>query len=268
MRAMWVACVLLGLSSTIAAAEKLPGSLTVHGTNDIRSAWLSQPTDRYQHGVFGKAVEAGGLTIITQDGVELTLTLPETAVFEDREPRLVDLNGDGRDEIILVKSTLDKGAALVIAGVQNGQLNILAEGAPIGYAHRWLNPVGTGDFDGDGQIELAYVETPHIGGTLRILRWTGDKLVEVYAQPGFSNHKYGTRELGLSGVLDTNQDGIKDLIVPDAARRTLRMVTFANGVFKDLRTIALPVPLQKLYTKPNALILTLSNGETKNVRIQ
>jgi hypothetical protein len=35
---------------------------------------------------------------------------------------------------------------------------------------RRLNPVGFGDFDGDGAMEVAYVQTPHIGGILIVMR--------------------------------------------------------------------------------------------------
>jgi hypothetical protein len=41
------------------------------------------------------------------------LTLPEDSAFEDRQPRLADLDGDGRDEIVLVRSRRSKPASLL-----------------------------------------------------------------------------------------------------------------------------------------------------------
>ena len=54
---------------------------------------------------------------------------------------------------------------------------------------------------------------------------------------GFSNHAIGSRELDLSAVLDWNADGTPDLALPDAARRRLRIVTFAGGDFAELDAI-------------------------------
>ena len=48
------------------------------------------------------------------------------------------------------------------------ELKVIAESDPIGLSHRWLNPVGAADFDGDGKMEIAVVITPHIGGTLKL----------------------------------------------------------------------------------------------------
>ena len=256
---------------SVNAAERLPDGVVVQGDNDIRSAWLSAPTDRYAHGALGDEIEAGALSVELQDGTPLTLTLPADAVFEDRYPRLADLDGDGRDEMVVVQSTQSQGAALVIVGVRDGALKILAQAQPIGRPNRWLNPVGVGDFDNDGQIELAYVETPHIGGTLRIVKWQGDALMQAYAARGFSNHALGTRELHLSIVADMNGDGVSDLVVADSQRTTLRIVTFNTGQFTELSRLKLDAPLVRLHiskTNPHSLSVHLANGDTVNVSLK
>ncbi|MBL4615510.1 MAG: VCBS repeat-containing protein [Magnetovibrio sp.] len=274
-----LAAALIMASTTASAMEVevtplpriLPDGIVAEGRNDILTAWLSTPTERYAHGALGDTIEAAGISVVLKDGTRLTLELPENAVFEDRYPRLVDLDRDGRDEMVVVKSTLSQGAALVIIGVREGQLQILAQSKPIGRANRWLNPVGVGDFDADGQIELAYVETPHIGGTLRILRWQDDQLVEVYAEYGFSNHLIGTPEMGLATVLDTNGDGVTDLVVPNTSRRILRVVTFKGGTFKELAQVPLSAPVLRLMTQYKdlkALIAVLANGRTAGVRFK
>jgi len=256
---------LMSIASRADAAEMLPDGVVAHGDNDIRSAWLSTPTERYAHGALGDEIEAGAIDVELKDGTRLSLALPMDAVFEDRYPRLADLDGDGRDEMVVVKSTQSQGAALVIVGVRGGALKILAEAEPIGRPYRWLNPVGVGDFDGDGQIELAYVKTPHIGGVLRIVKWQDGKLAQAYSARGFSNHALGTRELNLSAVIDANADGIPDLAVPNTNRKALRIVTFKGGAFQELSRIKLEAPLARLFTQssgsaPTHLSAQLTNG--------
>jgi hypothetical protein len=227
----------------MAVAERPPGILpdgvVATGTGTIRAAWLTGPTRRYAHGVLGDDVEASGLAVRMAAGETLSMTLHHDAVFEDRIPRLVDLNGDGRDEVLVVKSTQSSGAALALIAPVDGRLRQIAEGEPIGLAYRWLNPVGVGDFDGDGRIETAHVETPHIGGSLVLSRLEGDRLVEIRREGGFSNHRMGSRVLGLSMVLDADGDGVPDLLVPDNPRTSLRVVTFAGGSFRELARIDL-----------------------------
>lgn len=212
----------------------LPDTEIAAGTRNIREAWLTEPTGRYGHAVLGDAIEAGGIAAKLDSGATATLRLDSGSVFEDRIPRLVDMDRDGRDEILVVRSFLDAGAALTLVTETAGKLTITAMAAPIGTAHRWLNPVGTGDFDGDGTVEAAVVITPHIGGTLQLYEWRGDKLVPDHAQHGFSNHSLGSRELGLATIADLNRDGVPDMIVPDASRSALVGLTFAGGTYREL----------------------------------
>jgi hypothetical protein len=224
----------------------LPDGEIITGTNNIRRAWLSAPTTRYGHGVLGDGIEAGSVSAVLQDGRTVTFSLPEDSVFEDRYPRLIDINGDGKDEILLVRSYLDRGAALVVLAPTGNHLEIIAEAPAIGLTHRWLNPVGMGDFDGDGINELAAVITPHIGGTLQLYEKRGNRLVEDTSAYGFSNHQMGSRNLGLSAIADLNGDGLPEIVLPDASRDNLRAVSFDKGKFKEL----FRVPLNGDITSP------------------
>ncbi len=145
--------------------------------------------------------------------------------------------GHNGDEPSGVCGYRDSGAALALVAPVGGGLSIIAEGDPIGRAYRWLNPVGVGDFDGDGRLETAHVETPHIGGTLVLGRVKRGRLVSHRRVGGFSNHRMGSRELGLSMVLDADGDGVPDLAVPDDSRTHLRIVSFAGGRFRELARI-------------------------------
>ncbi len=204
------------------------------GWGRIAEAWLVAPTSRYDHGVLGDAIEAGGLLLRLTDGSERQLLLPEDQVFEDLRPRLADLDKDGEPEVIVVRSSLQHGAVLTVYGLVGDELQLVAEGPQNLTAHRWLNPIGAADFDGDGDIEVAYVETPHIGGILRIVSLQGDRLVEEVSWAGFSNHLIGSRELGLSAILDFDEDGLPEIFLPSARRRSIRVMRYEDGELKLL----------------------------------
>ena len=135
---------------------------------------------------------------------------------------------------MVVRSYLDRGAALAVVGASADGLRLIAEAPAIGRPNRWLNPVGVADFDGDGENEAAVVTTPHIGGTLKLYSLDGESLREDHSRYGFSNHVLGSRELDMGAIIDVNGDGVPDLLIPDERRRTLRVVTFAGGQFREL----------------------------------
>jgi hypothetical protein len=207
------------------------------GTRNIHAAWLTQRTRRYGHAVLGDAIEAGGLSVELADGKTLSLTLPDDSVFEDRLARVADIDGDGDDEVLVVRSYLDRGATLAIVEAAGGELRVAAEAPPIGLPHRWLNFVGVADFDDDGRVEAALVENPHIGGILKLYEMRGERLALDLRRDGFSNHFIGSPVLAMSAVFDADDDGVPDIALPGVARQTLRVVTFANGTFAELARV-------------------------------
>jgi hypothetical protein len=74
--------------------------VVARSSGDIVEAVLIGETARYRHFVLGTQYEAAGLRVKTREGKTLELILPDDAVFEDREPRIADLDGDGRSEIV------------------------------------------------------------------------------------------------------------------------------------------------------------------------
>ena len=170
----------------------------------IQSAEYVDPTTRYDHAVLGDNVEWGGLHIVTgttfgkTDGFfnafkSLTweISLPDDRVFEDLEPRLWDVTGDGAPEVVVVLSRIDLGASLVIMGLQDGRPVQIAATPHIGQSHRWLAPVAAADLDGDGTIEIAYIDRPHLAKTMRIWRFEDDRFFEIGTIAGLTNHKIG-----------------------------------------------------------------------------
>ncbi len=121
------------------------------------------------------------------------LTLPDELVFEDTAPRLADLDGDGLPEIIVVQSHQRLGAQLAIYRVAEGEpgIDMVATTPFIGRPNRWLAPIGAADLDGDGVVEIAYVDRPHLARTLRVWRFETDQLTEIAALEGLTNHRIG-----------------------------------------------------------------------------
>ena len=204
-----------------APAGALPdGRIGVAMTGDIRQAWYGRPTTRYGHGVLGDAIEAGSLVAVTASGRQLEIVLPVEHVFEDITPRIADLDGDGRNEIITIRSSESGGAAVAIFGLVDDELALHGAGSENGQANRWLNIAGFLPRD-DGGLTLYGVRTPHIGGRLfsldlrdGVLRERNDIITDV------SNHIIGSRELGMSAVGEF--DGRIELVLPSQDRRRLR----------------------------------------------
>jgi hypothetical protein len=220
---------------------QLPQSRVAHGYRNITAAWLAAPTDRYRHGVLGDELEAARLVVETRAGKRLQVDLPPTRVFEDLEPRLADVDGDSRDEIIVVESDTASGASLAVYGIVDDRLVRIAATPFLGRPNRWLNPLGVGDFDGDGSPDITLVATPHIGGILRLYRFSRPALSLFAAYPGVSTHRIGSTELGLGRVVPaTPRD---QLLLPDQARRVLMLLEWSPNEWRVIARAALPGPL-------------------------
>jgi FG-GAP-like repeat len=166
----------------------------------ITSAQYSEPTDRYDHGILGDDLEWGALVLTLRGGSKVTLRLPNSRVFEDLEPRLADVDGDGAPEVVVIETDLARGASLAIYDAKGKRT-----ATPyIGRTHRWLAPLGASDLDGDGAIELAYIDRPHLAKTLKIWRYDNGNLVPVADLPGLTNHRIG-QDFISGGIRDCGQ---------------------------------------------------------------
>ncbi len=246
-----------------AAQQRLPQSQPASGTRDIAWAWLGSPTARYPHAALGSTLHAASLQVLpaTSHAQLLTYTLPLHRVFEDRVPRLADLDGDGRDEIILVEADALRGAALVVFGLRDGTLVELARGPHAGSTFRWLNPVGVADFDGDGRLDLASVTTPHIGGVLTLHHYRPPRLEPYARATEVSNHRMGELEQQLAVVV--TQPGQRPaILIPDMQLQTLQALRWdAPGQWTELaRPLALPARAERVTPLDGGGCLRLADG--------
>lgn len=237
MRRRAVIAALLALALGAGRAAALPDT----ACSGMRFA---EPTAAYGHGVLGaqgewRAIELTREAITLGGGsreVVLTFRLPEAAVFEDVALRCVDLDGHGLRELVVVESDVAQGAQLAVYGADvrgnRTEFRKIAATPHIGRRHRWLAPVGIADFDGNGSLDIAYVETPHLGGTLRVWSFAAGGLTELAAMPGFSNHRIG-EDFITGGVRDCGQGA--EMILPDFQWRAVMKVRMVDGALRAER---------------------------------
>lgn len=231
-----------------APADSLPdGRVAMVQDGDIRRAWYARPSGRYAHGALGDAIEGGALIVVTDQGSWSELVLPDTMVFEDITPRIADLDGNGTNEVITIRSSITGGAAIAIYGLVDGRAAELAASSENGRANRWLNIAGFVPHP-DGGYSIYGVRTPHINGQLFVLDFRNGRLVETnHIATDVSNHKIGSRELGLSAVGEFG--GRLELILPSQDRTHLRFP------LSDRPDIALPGAIDKAIALVDGTIL-------------
>ena len=177
-------------------------SACIVGDGDwIAEVCLAKPhaAPEYDHSVLGDTPEWTALTITY--GAKARLALGESQVsaeipagaghiFEDVIPRLSDLDADGQAEIIVVQSAFQSGARLLAYAI-TPEPRLLAATPYIGQRHRWLAPAGIADFNGDGRVEIAFVDRPHLRRELVFVQLEGSQLVETLRLRGLTNHRIG-----------------------------------------------------------------------------
>lgn len=262
-----------------AAKDRVPDSQAVAGSRDIAWAWIGSPTRRYPHTALGSAVHGGSAHVLAATPAggwqEVVMELPLNRVFEDRVPRLVDLDQDGRDELLLIEADALRGAALVVLGVRGTgtaasplKLVELARGPHAGSTFRWLNPVGVADFDGDGRLDVASITTPHIGGVLNLYHYRPPRLEPFATTVDVSNHKMGELEQRMAVVVNVSGER-PTIVVPDMTQRALHALRWeAPGRWKELADL-MPMPARVVQLTPIAggACAGLSNGSWARVTL-
>ncbi|HMO72489.1 MAG TPA: VCBS repeat-containing protein [Paracoccaceae bacterium] len=198
-------------------------------------AVLEGPTDRYPHNVLGDIPAFTRLEVTAmacgecahwKESAQVRLDPP--LVFEDVAPRLWDIDGDGRPEILVVESHEQQGARLAVWSWSDtgAQLSRRGASAFIGTRFRWLAPAGVGDFAGDGGRRVAWVDRPHLAREGVFARLTGDRPVEIARAPGFSSHRIGETAIA-SAVRSCG--GRDEVLLPRATGRRLAALRLEGG---------------------------------------
>ena len=235
--------------------EQLPEGRISQSADSTVFAQYVNPTNKYGHGILGDKTEAEGLVVVV-DQVFYEFQLDEDQVFEDIRPRLFDVDGDGALEFITLRTNVAKGGGIAIYKIINGQLIEYASVTEIGIPNRWLNIVAIDDLDNDGTIELVWIETPHIGGTLKVAKINEGVLQVLDETREYSNHVIGERNLCLSVL--TEQFGQKVFYVPNQSRDKVIGFTFENNSLTIFEEIDLSVDFSQTlisqFDFPNASV--------------
>ena len=195
----------------------------------IRTAWYDGATTRYAHGVLGDAIEAGELYVKTANGKTVSLILDAQHVFEDIAPRLADMDGDGQDEVITIRSHQNKGGQIAVYGItasQPNQLSLVASTPYIGQSYRWLAPVGIADFNNDGAMDIAYIDRPHLAKILRVWSYAPTGLKQIAQKQGLTNHRIG--DDFISGGVSLCDD-LPAMLTVDSSWSRILKTSFTDG---------------------------------------
>lgn len=229
-----------GLRRVLAVALACAALVSCAQATTIAAADYGESTTRYPHLVLGRDHNWASLDIVLSDGTTRRVRLDE-AVFEDTAPRLVDITGDGAPEVLVVESRPGDGARLAVYGLRDGAVELLVATPPVGRGNRWYAPVGAADLDGDGAVEIAFVDRPHLAKTLRIWRYGRDgegrhRLSEVATVPNLTNHRIGDPVIW-GGIRDCAAG--PEMVLADADFSSIAIVRFAGDSVRVGRT-ALP----------------------------
>jgi len=208
-------------------ADPLPDTRVI--TDGRRLIALAAPTDRYDHGVLGDAIEASAVEVVSDDGTSTTpITIADPDVIEAVSPMLGDVDGDGSLDVVLTVSNAETGARLAAYTLDGTPI---ADTAPVGTGNRWRNLLAIAPTGPNSEVEVIDIRTPHIGGTLQFFRDDGEGGLQlVAAASGYSTHVIGSRNLDLGIVTDADGDGQLDVLLPSQERDALAVVTRDDDV--------------------------------------
>ena len=198
--------------------DGVPGTRMTKGSHPFVEVWLADAVERAGTGVLPGST-AGTLAARDRAGRVHRLVLPLDRAIEDYVPRLADLDANGRDEIVMALTREAEGAALAIVTLRQDGLVIAAESEPE-RSGVWRDPIAIAQLDGEGPLEIATVTAGDGIGRLEVWRLAEGVLGRVMSMKGFRTQIEGTRRAGMAAVADMDGDGIADLIVPAADRRS------------------------------------------------
>lgn len=197
----------------------LPDSRFVRGAGGTL-AFLSNPTERYNHSVLGDAIEADSMTLLRpgeEENLEAGIIFPESGgVFEQVAPLWFEIPGSDRELLAVTESTPELATRVSVYSLDG---SLVAAGPYIGEPYKWRHLLAAGPFGPNGEIELVDTLTPHIGGAIEFYEPDLDNgsLNIVATQTGYTSHRIYTRNMDTARAGDLDGDGRWELLVPNDA---------------------------------------------------
>jgi len=222
-------------------AQALPDSRITLGSLDgsagLQAVVLSDPTDRYRHGVLGDKREASAVTVVTVAPNALTIrfryVVRAPAVLEDLIPIVAPIGEGRRPAVIVVKSAPRQGSSILVLGWREGGLGVLAEGPAFGQSNRWVHVIGGADVSGDGIPELIAVNTPHLAGVVVAYERRAASLIPLAKALGYSSHAAVSRNQDQAVIADMSGNGRLEVILPRQSRDVLAALELSNGRWEE-----------------------------------
>ncbi|MGI1662746.1 FG-GAP repeat domain-containing protein [Palleronia sp. KMU-117] len=209
---------------------------------EIVDARYETPLDTYPHRIMGGIREQAVLVAVDGSGRDYRVDLRDTGsnVFEDIAPRVVDADGDGQRDVVVVETSMTEGAQLAVYGLRHGRLVKTAATPHIGERFRWLAPVAVADLDGNGITDIAYVDRPHLAKTLLVWSYAPGGLTRIASLGDVTNHRIGD-EVIWGGLRDCGAG--PEMVLADAAFSRVVLVRL-TGDGLERRDTGLPATPQ------------------------
>jgi hypothetical protein len=233
-------------------AQALPDSRitlgSLDGSSGLQAAVLSDPTERYPHGVLGDKLEASAVTVIAVAPNALTIrfryVVRAPAVLEDLIAIMAPIGEGRRPAVVVVKSAPRQGSSILVLGWREGGLELLAEGPAFGQGNRWVHVIGAADVSGDGIPELIAVNTPHLAGVLVAYERRAASLIPSAKALGYSSHAAGSRNQDQAVIADMSGNGRLEVILPRQSRDVLAALELTGGRWEERWALQLTGPVQ------------------------
>lgn len=180
---------------------------------------LTMPTNAYPHGALGDGLEAGGALVINLTNSQRDAGLGfgggsgGTIVSEMITPMAADLNGDGANEALFTVTDATFGARVRVVPYGDEGFTPPVDGPAIGTGFRWRHQIAVAPFGPNGEMELAVIRTPHIGGIAEFYQFDGETVEIVATLGGYTSHSFGSRNLDRAAAGDFDGDGRVELLV-------------------------------------------------------
>jgi hypothetical protein len=223
----------------LSPADMMTGGGVALGTQDLGMAYYSDTTRLLSLPELGLEALPRTLVVKRLEQPAMTFTLPEGSVFADNAPLIVDIRGDGVEEILSVKRSDKQGTSLMLLFPVRSAVRMVATSSLIPLP-TWINPVGVGDINADGTDDIMAVSDPALAGWLEVFSIRRGAFYTEGRFYGFTNYIPGTPFRAVQAVADLDGDNYPELIMPRNDRTALSALNIRRGALNMLFEEKLP----------------------------